>query len=186
MPYKPGRVCPVENAGSLDSNIRRWFQNPGKILSPYLKPGMTVMDFGCGPGFFTLDMARIVGETGRVIATDLQQGMLDKVDEKIQGTDLADRIILHRCEESRIQYSQPIDFFFSFYVMHEVPDQAAVFHEIHRLMNPDGLVFIVEPPVHVSRKRFDATIDLAKQNGFRLQERPRVFLSKTAVLAKDT
>ena len=185
MQNKPGRVCPVERAGALDSKIRRWFQDPAKILAPYLQPGMTVMDFGCGPGFFTLDMARIVGDAGRVIATDLQQGMLDKVGIKIQGTDLQDRIILHRCGESRIQYLKPIDFFFSFYVVHEVPDQLALFREISGMLKPDGKVFIAEPPVHVSRKQFAATVAAAEKNGLQLREEPRVFFSKTAVLVKD-
>lgn len=46
------RVCPVELAGSLDNKIRKWFQNPQKILAPYIKEGMKVLDIGCGPGFF--------------------------------------------------------------------------------------------------------------------------------------
>jgi ubiquinone/menaquinone biosynthesis C-methylase UbiE len=39
---------------------------------------MTVLDIGCGPGFFTIDMARMVGDSGRVIAADLQAAMLQK------------------------------------------------------------------------------------------------------------
>ena len=46
------RVCPVEKAGNLDSGFRRWIQNPAKILKPYIKPGMTVIDLGCGPGIY--------------------------------------------------------------------------------------------------------------------------------------
>jgi ubiquinone/menaquinone biosynthesis C-methylase UbiE len=184
MKNKPGRLCPVERAGTLDSKIRRWFQDPLKIMKPYLKPGMTVLDFGCGPGFFTLDMAQMVGASGRVIAVDLQQGMLEKVHTKIQGTDLENRIRLHQCEENKINLAEPIDFFFSFYVMHEVPDQEVLFREISRMLKPDGAVFIAEPPVHVSRKAFEVTLDLARENGLRLAERPRVFLSKAAVLTK--
>ena len=55
------RVCPVEKADRLDTRIRRWLQNPQKILKPYIKEGMTVLDFGCGPGFFSVDMAQMVG-----------------------------------------------------------------------------------------------------------------------------
>ena len=69
-------VCPAALAGSLDNRIRRWFQNPQKILSPYIKEGMTVLDIGCGPGFFSVEIAHLVGKTGRVIAADLQEGML--------------------------------------------------------------------------------------------------------------
>jgi len=45
------RVCPVERAGVLDHRIRRWLQDPQKILRPYVEEGMTVLDIGCGPGF---------------------------------------------------------------------------------------------------------------------------------------
>ena len=48
------RVCPVELAGSLDGRVRGWLQNPGKILAPYVREGMTVLDVGCGPGFFSI------------------------------------------------------------------------------------------------------------------------------------
>ena len=81
---KGDRVCPVERAGTLDSTFRRWLQNPEKILRPYLREGMTAVDLGCGPGFFTVDMAIIVGDTGRVIGSDLQEGMLRKLADKIE------------------------------------------------------------------------------------------------------
>jgi ubiquinone/menaquinone biosynthesis C-methylase UbiE len=184
MNTKPGRVCPVENAGKLDSKIRRWFQNPQKILKPYLKTGMTVLDFGCGPGFFSIDMAQMVGTAGQVIASDLQAGMLQKLKNKIQGTELENRITFHQCEENKINLKTPIDFLFSFYVIHEVQDQEALFNEINSIVKPKGKIFIVEPPVHVPQKAFDRTIDLAQKAGFRLVERPKVFLSKTAVLKK--
>ena len=46
------RICPVENAGGLDNGIRRWLQNPRKILGPYINEGMTALDFGCGARIF--------------------------------------------------------------------------------------------------------------------------------------
>lgn len=73
------RICPVERAGHLETRLRRWVQNPEKILSPYVKKGMTVLDMGAGPGFFSIPLARMVGETGHVVACDLQQGMLDRI-----------------------------------------------------------------------------------------------------------
>ena len=59
MIKKRYRVCPVEIAGGLDNRVRRWIQNPRKILSPYIKVGMKVMDIGCGPGFFSNEMAEM-------------------------------------------------------------------------------------------------------------------------------
>ena len=59
---------------------------------------MTVLDVGCGPGFFTVAMAQMVGKAGRVIAGDLQEGTLQKLRDKVEGTELSRRIALHRCE----------------------------------------------------------------------------------------
>lgn len=177
-------VCPVARAGNLDNRIRRWLQNPRKILGPYIKEGMTVLDIGCGPGSFTIDIAQMVGESGRVIAADLQEAMLEKLRSKIHQTQLEQRITLHRCKEDRIGISEKVDFALAFYVVHEVPDQQAFFDEVRSILKPDGLVLIVEPPLHVSKRAFEKTIGKARDAGLTPVERPRVFLSKAALLRK--
>jgi len=184
MSDRKNRVCPVELAGSLDNRIRRWFQNPQKILSPYIREGMTVLDFGCGPGFFTIEMARWVGQSGRVVAADLQEGMLDRLRKKIQGTELGERITLHKTEADKIGLSEKVDFILAFYMLHEVPDQEGFFKEITKILNHNGRVFIVEPPFHTSRSDFEKTIGLAGKAGFVLVEQPKVFFSRTALLKK--
>src|SRR4030065_2992578 len=110
MGDRKNHICPVERAGILDHRIRRWLQNPQKILRPYIEEGMTVLDIGCGTGFFSIDVAQMVGRSGRVIASDLQEGMLQKLREKIQGTELEERITLHQCEENRVGVSVNVGF----------------------------------------------------------------------------
>lgn len=179
------RTCPVERAGLLDSMIRRWLQNPRRLLKPYLREGMTALDFGCGPGFFSIEMARMIGESGRVIAADLQEGMLRKLGDKLQGTELEKRITLHKCEGNAIGLSQRVDFVLAFYVLHELPDQEAFFREIASMLNPGGRILIVEPPFHVSRAAFEETIKKSRSAGFTPIERPKVPLSKTVLLGKQ-
>jgi len=104
------RVCPVELANSLDSKIRNWIQNPKKILKPYIKEGMKVLDIGCGPGFFSVALANMVGKNGKVIAADMQEGMLQKLNEKITGTELEERIKLHKSQQHKIGLSEKVDF----------------------------------------------------------------------------
>jgi len=178
------RVCPVEKAGGLDIFLRRWLQNPWKILSPYVKAGMTVLDFGCGPGYFTIDMARMVGGSGRVIAADLQAGMLDRLKRKIKATGLEERIILHHCEENKIGLSEKVDFVLAFYVVHEIPDQGAFFKETEAFLRPSGRILVVEPPFHVSASDFEATLQKALNAGLRVCEKPKVMLSKSVILKK--
>lgn len=184
MSDRSNRVCPVERAGGLDNRIRRWLQNPGKILGPYIKEGMTVMDLGCGPGFFSIEMAHMAGKSGRVIAADLQEGMLQKLRDKIDGTEIEERITLHKCEQSKIGVSEEIDFVLLFYIVHEVPDKDALFNEIETILKPNGQVLMVEPPFHVSKAAFEETIGKAINAGLTLVKNPKVFLSKTAMLKK--
>mgnify|MGYP003466132549 CR=1 FL=1 len=178
------RVCPVERAGILDHRIRRWLQDPQKILRPYIEEGMTVLDIGCGPGFFSIDVAQMVGRSGRVIASDLQEGMLQKLRDKIQGTELEERITLHQCEEDKVGVSVNVDFVLAFYMVHEVPNPKQFFKEIKSILKPNGQVLIVEPPLRVTKKAFEETIRKARDTGLKPVEGPKVLLSKTVILKK--
>ena len=182
MADRPHHVCPAALAGLLDSPVRRWFQNPRRLLEPYLREGMTALDFGCGPGFFTLDLARLVGPAGRVLAVDLQPDMLERVRAKLRGTGLESRVVLHRCREDRIGLTEPVDFVFAFYVIHELPDPVAFLTEIRGLLTPGGRLLIVEPPLHVSAAAFEATLQTASGAGFKVAARPPLLFNKVALL----
>jgi len=185
MPRAPKHVCPVEHAGHLDSRFRRWIHDPRKILAPYLTSGMRALDIGCGPGFFTLDMAYLVGKTGHVWAADIQQGMLDRLKRKIQGTELEERIDLKLIEDGRFNGLGPVDFCLAFYMVHEVPDQPSFFKEIHSVLKPGGLALIVEPPLHVSKKDFEATVQTARDAGLSVADGPKMIFSKAVLLKKE-
>ena len=176
------RVCPVERAGALDFTFRKLLQNPKKILQPYINEGMTALDLGCGPGFFTQEMARLVGKTGRVIAADLQEGMLAKVKAKVQGSEWATRITLHQCQADRIALSASCDFILVFYMLHEVPDQAAFFQELKTLLAPAGKVLIAEPKWHVSQNDFLQSIALAERSGLVVGAEPKIRFSRSLLL----
>jgi len=145
---------------------------------------MTVLDLGCGPGFFSIDIAQMVGKSGRVVASDFQEGMLQKIRDKIQGTELEERITLHKCQKNRIGVSENVDFVLAFYMVHEVPDQEELFNEIGSIVKPNGQVLIVEPPFHVSKNAFEETIRTSRGAGFTPAERPKVLFSKTVILKK--
>lgn len=185
MGNKKNRVCPGTLAGSLDNRIRRWLQNPRKILEPYIKEGMTVLDAGCGPGFFSIELAQMVGKTGMVIAADLQEGMLQKLKSKIQGTELDGRITLHKCGKNKLGVSDKVDFVLAFYMVHEVPDQQGFLNELQLILNPNGQVLIVEPPFHTSKKDFDETLRKAQNAGLKLIDRPKIFPNKVVILQKN-
>ena len=70
------RVCPWWLGYLLASPLRRLMQDPVKVVAPYVREGMTVLEPGPGMGFFTLELARLVGPSGRVVAVDIQPRML--------------------------------------------------------------------------------------------------------------
>jgi ubiquinone/menaquinone biosynthesis C-methylase UbiE len=186
MDNERNRVCPVELANSLDNKIRKWLQNPQKILAPYVKEGMTVLDVGCGPGFFSVEMAKMVGRSGKVISADLQEGMLQKLRTKIKGTELEERITLIKCDKDKINISGKVDFILTFYMVHEVPEKNSFFKQLKNSLNENGQYLIVEPKLfHVSQKEFEATTMLAEKNGFKVYAGPKLPLSWSALLRNN-
>lgn len=177
------RICPPELAGSLDNSIRKLLQNPRKILQPFISSGMTVLDLGCGPGYFTIEIARILDGSGKVIAADLQQGMLNKVIRKISGTEIESRIKIHKCQENLIGISEKVDFILAFWMIHEVYDPDRLIGELKSVLNPGGKVYVIEPKLHVSKKSFSNTVGKFKQAGFKIVENPKVFFSRTVLLS---
>jgi ubiquinone/menaquinone biosynthesis C-methylase UbiE len=178
-------VCPVESAGGLDNRFRRWLQNPQKVLKPYIKKGMTVLDLGCGPGFFTIEIAKMLEGSGKVIAADLQKGMLNKVERKIIGTAFMQHIVLHKCEKDKIGLSWSVDFVLAFYMVHEVPDQETLFRELKAILNPQGQMLIIEPNFHVNKKAFEEMISTLEKAGFEIVARPKFFLSRAVLVSKS-
>ena len=110
--------------------------------------------------------------------------MLAKLRTKIAGTELEPRVVLHRCEADRIGVTEGVDFALLFYMVHELPDKDRFFRELAGIVRPPGRVLVVEPPFHVSRSAFTASIAPAETAGFNLSIGPTVFLSKTAILER--
>jgi len=181
---KKHRVCPVEAAGMLDHPLRRLYESPKRILRPFVGAGMDVLDIGCGPGFFTLEMARRVGPAGRVTAVDLQQGMLDKARAKLERAGLADTVTFHLCRADAIGLTGAFDLILVFHVLHEVPDPACFLRELKGLLKPGGRVLLAEPGFHVSRAEFQEASELMKQAGLEVEPGPRVRFSRTVVLRR--
>jgi ubiquinone/menaquinone biosynthesis C-methylase UbiE len=175
------RICPVERAGGLDNFARRLLQNPKKILKPYIKDGMQVLDLGCGPGFFSIEIAKMLIKSGKVIAADMQEGMLEIVKQKIKGTEAEQRVIIHKCKEDQIDYTEKVDFVLAFYVIHEVADQEKLFRELKSILNPNGQLFIIEPKFHVTKRSFDSMVECIQGIGFEVEDKPKVFFSRSIV-----
>jgi ubiquinone/menaquinone biosynthesis C-methylase UbiE len=178
------RVCPWWLCHSFDNPLRRLIHNPERMLKRYVQAGMTVVDIGCGMGYFTLGMARLAGPGGKVVAVDLQQEMLSALDRRAQKAGLSDRIVLHRCRQDRLGVEVKADFVLCFWMAHEVPDKPRFFSEIISLLKPNGRLLLVEPRIHVSRNSFDQTLKACRESGFRDLDKPAIALSRAVLMEK--
>jgi ubiquinone/menaquinone biosynthesis C-methylase UbiE len=180
-----GEICRAEHAGWLIIPGRRLIHNPEKILRGLIKQGQTVVDLGCGPGFFTLPMAKLVGESGCVIAVDLQQEMLEKLRQRVEKEGLLSRIHMHKSETDKIRLTEQADFVLAFYMVHEVPDVASFISEVYSFMKPGAQFLLVEPKFHVSTSDFNKTIDIACSIGMKPVSKPRVMFSRSMLFKRE-
>jgi ubiquinone/menaquinone biosynthesis C-methylase UbiE len=182
-------VFSAKRAAYLDTRFRRFLYRPDRLAERYVKYGDRVLDFGCGPGFFTREFAQRVGEIGQVYAVDLQEEMLAILRLKLDHSELMARIRTHRCKPDSIglpaELHGTFDTAFAIFVVHEVPDPAKLFREIALLVKPGGTLFYTEPPFVVSGREFREHLAEAMAAGFRLEGTSWYFVNRAAVLKKE-
>lgn len=109
-----------------------------------LRPGMTVVDVGCGPGRLAIPLARHVGSQGHVVAMDLQAGMLNRTREKAGAANLENICFLHagvgegKLERCRFDRALMVT------VLGEIPDRQAALKEIFDALKPGGILSVTE------------------------------------------
>ena len=168
-------VCPYKMAFMLDNWPRKLLQNPAGIVGEYINEGDTVIDFGCGPGFFTIAMAGMVGQQGKIIAVDLQEEMLEHAKRKAAAKNLSDRIEFHPCEKDRVglELTKKADFMLAYYMLHELPNPGAFFQEARSFLKTGGKFLVVEPKWHVTREKYQEMLGLAEKTGFSVLAFPK-------------
>lgn len=172
MPIEKAHICPHKFAFMLDNFIRRWIQNPGRIVRDFVRPGDTVIDLGCGPGFFTIEMAKMVGPSGKVIAVDLQPQMLAMVARKAKRHAVSDWVVCHPCQASHIGLNAQAEFILAFYMLHETADPRTYLLQVKALMKPEARLLVVEPKMHVSEQTFRKLVDYAEAVGLTALDYP--------------
>lgn len=178
-------TCPWWLIGAFDNPLRRMVHRPEQILNGLVKEGQTALDLGPGIGYFTIPLARMVGEIGMVIAADLQPQMLEGLRRRAERTGLLSRIRLHPSQPDRIGVTTPVDFALAFWMLHEVRNPSAFLAEVYGLLKPGARMLLVEPAVHVGEKQFDQEVQAAIQQGFRTAEGPSVRFSRSILLTRD-
>jgi ubiquinone/menaquinone biosynthesis C-methylase UbiE len=180
-------VCPWWIGYLLASPLRRMFQDPYKILQPYVLDGMTVLEVGPAMGFFTLPLAEMVGPRGKVACVDVQEKMIRVLQQRAAKAGVGDRIVTRVCEPNSLglkEYDGQVDFALAFAVIHEVPDTVSLMADIARLMKPGARFLMAEPKGHVAAQAFQQTLATAEQKGFQALERPVIRGSHSVLLLR--
>ncbi|NDV18851.1 methyltransferase domain-containing protein [Pseudodesulfovibrio sp. JC047] len=170
---------------TLNNPVRGMLQSPNKMFGHLVEPGMQVVDTGCGTGFFSLALARMVGRTGTVTAVDLQAEALEVLQDKARQAGLNHIIKTRHCEAHDIGDLPKADFALAAYMVHEVPDVTRYFERMAACVKQHCLMVVVEPKFHVSTADFQKEIDVAIKAGFELEALPAIFMSRAAVLTKN-
>ncbi len=172
----------------LSSPVRRLFHDPEKILKPFIFPGMTVLDVGCGMGFFSLVAARLAGVEGRVIAMDLQPKMIEVLNRRAARAGVSDRIEARVTPKGSLGgkgLAGSIDLALAFNVVHEVSDRESLMAEIHEMLVPKGRLLLAEARAHVSDAELKEMEADAEKVTFLVREYPSIKGSRAVLLEKD-
>jgi ubiquinone/menaquinone biosynthesis C-methylase UbiE len=182
-----GCLCPWWLGYFLVNPVRKLWQDPVKVLGPFVRGGMTVLEPGCGMGFFTLDLARLVGPGGRVVAIDLQEKMLAGLRRRASRAGVLDRVEIRQGKTDSLGIADlagTVDVALLLYVLHEVPDSSRFLLEIRDALKPEGRLLLIEPPGHVSQEELAASLDAARGVGFEVIDRPHSGRDLAALLAR--
>lgn len=183
------RVCPWWLGYVLASPLRRWLrgQEPSKILAPYALEGGIVLEPGPGMGFFTLELARRVGRSGKVVAVDLQPKMIAGLKRRAAKAGLLDRVDARIASSDSLGVSDlagQVDFTLAFALVHEMPSSAIFFNEAAQVSKTGASLLLVEPSGHVKPDELETELKHAAKAGFVVAERPNVPHSQAVLLRK--
>jgi len=135
------RKIPERLAFTLDNPVRRYLDPPERLIGKLgINPDDAVIDFGCGPGYFLIPLAKVAR---RAIGVDVSSRMLEKASRKAKKKGVSVELLQSDGTGIRLEDSS-VDLIFLNHVFHEVDDKPRVLGEFHRILKPLGRLAIVE------------------------------------------
>jgi ubiquinone/menaquinone biosynthesis C-methylase UbiE len=151
----------------LENPVARKFNARNIIAGLDVRPGMKVLDAGCGPGRVTVPLARAVGPHGDILAADIQPEMLDRAKEKARAAGVSNvRFVQLGLGEGKLENEQ-FDRTVLVTVLGEIPDRQAALREIYRALKPGGILSITETVFDPHYQRKGIVRELVKKIGFK-------------------
>ena len=136
--------------GSLTSERRQEAVKPLELLQRAgVQRGETILDWGCGAGFFAVPAARLVGEAGRVVAVDVQPEMVAVTQKAAEEAGLANIKVMTAEEYELPAGLSDFDWVVLAYVLHEVPEPRRLIQLAQKALKPEGRLLVVEWPQEI-------------------------------------
>ena len=173
-------------ANVIDNPLRRRIQPPGEMpIRHGIEQGMTVLEVGPGNGRYTVETARRVGSTGKVIAIDIEPKMIERLAQRAQAEGVTNL-------EAKVAnvYNLPFeegtfDAVCMIAVISEIPQPAHALSEFYRVLKPAGTLafseLLTDPDYPLAR----TLIRQATKLRFRLKRRVGTFFAYTLVFEKQ-
>ncbi len=129
---------------SLVFKVRDLFISTEKLLSNFsIKPGNTVVDYGCGPGSYLVTAAKMVGETGQAIGADVHELAVQSVTKRANKENLKNMSAVLVENDKAEQLDDGIaDVVYALDMFHMVSDPKSMLKEVHRICKPEGKLYI--------------------------------------------
>ncbi len=127
----------------VHDTLYRLFVNPyPRLTGAGLRPGQVVLEVGCGPGFFTIPAAEIIGMRGHLYTLDINPAAVEHVKQRVEGKGLTNIDVMHAAAAKTGLPDASIDVTFLFGVLHSLKDLDAVLLEMHRVLNEGGVLAV--------------------------------------------
>jgi SAM-dependent methyltransferase len=162
--------CPASFSWIVNNPVRRRYMRP--ILDRVgIRRGERVLELGPGPGAFSLDAARMLGESGRLIAVDIQPEMIARLERRAREAGLTN-IEAHTADAHHLPLPDAsVDRAFLITVLPEIPDRARALAELRRVLKPDGTLSVTEEFLDPDYLFAPETIRLVVSAGFHLAQK---------------
>ncbi len=138
-------VMGVQGSDWLERENREAEEAPSKAIEALdLRPGMTVADVGAGSGYYTVRLAKRVGPSGRVFATDVQPGMLEILERRLAREGLPNVTTILSTDENPGLPAASLDLALMVDVYHELQSPQAFMRRLRDALKPDGRLVLLE------------------------------------------
>jgi demethylmenaquinone methyltransferase/2-methoxy-6-polyprenyl-1,4-benzoquinol methylase len=136
----------------MGSRLRKWLLNPVKTLhGADIQPEQTILEVGCGTGFFTIPTAEMIGNKGSLIAIDVSSEFIEVTSKKVKNANLKNVQVIKRDALKTGLEDESIDTVLLFGVIpFPLLPLNRLLPEMHRILKPGGTmaVWLFPPMVH--------------------------------------